>query len=147
MDKRQMDTALWMGELEAILQMGKDVPLNITGNSMAPFLRHDRDQVLLRTCTAPIRRGDILLYKRPNGQYILHRVVKVKRDHLWMAGDAQHILEQVSPDWVIARAVKARRNGKWLTPKSPVWQFYRHLWRLTLPFRNTLRQLHIRLHK
>lgn len=55
------------------------LPLIISGNSMSPFLIHGRDTVYLSRLERPVRKGDVLLYQRESGAYILHRVYRVER--------------------------------------------------------------------
>ena len=59
------------------LTQGQEVLLTITGNSMSPFLRHKRDQVVLTACDpTALEAGEVPLYRRDNGQYVLHRIVE-----------------------------------------------------------------------
>ena len=79
------------------------LPLVISGNSMSPLLVHGRDTVYLSRLDRPAKRGDVLLYKRDSGAYILHRVYKADKDSYTMVGDAQTQLEQdIRPDQIIA---------------------------------------------
>lgn len=110
------------------------LPVTISGNSMAPFLRHGRDTVFLSRIKGPIKRGDMILYRRPSGAYILHRVCKVNDCTLTMIGDAQITLEPGIPTAnAVAIVTAVIRKGKRLTKKSPVWLFYEKIW-LTLVF-------------
>lgn len=112
------------------------LPVTISGNSMAPFLKHGRDTVFLARIKEPIKRGDMILYRRPSGAYILHRVYKVKNDSLTMIGDAQITLEPGIPTANAAAIVTAvTRKGKRLTKGSPVWLFYEKLWLALVPIR------------
>ena len=40
-----------------------------------------------------MKKRDIILYKRDSGQYVLHRIVKVKDNTFTLVGDNQHELE------------------------------------------------------
>lgn len=64
--------------LQALILDGKTVCLNISGSSMAPFLIHQRDSVRLQRPEHPPISGDIVLYQRENGQFILHRICRIK---------------------------------------------------------------------
>lgn len=61
------------------------LPLVISGNSMSPFLVHGRDTIYLSRLDRPVKKGDVLLYKRDSGAYILHRVYKVEENGFTMA--------------------------------------------------------------
>ena len=66
--------------IEDAFSQGLSVTLPITGNSMRPLFRHKRDSVVLSACDPySLKRGDVPLYQRENGQYVLHRIVRVKQ--------------------------------------------------------------------
>lgn len=79
--------------LQALILDGKTVCLNISGSSMAPFLIHQRDSVRLQRPEHPPISGDIVLYQRENGQFILHRICRIKNGFYYLAGDNQTVLE------------------------------------------------------
>lgn len=57
------------------------------GNSMHPLIKQNFYVVHLKKAEK-IKKFDILLYKRDNGNFVIHRVMKVK-DTLTMCGDNQ----------------------------------------------------------
>lgn len=112
------------------------LPLIISGNSMAPFLIHGRDTVYLSRLTRPVRRGDVLLYQRDNGAYVLHRVYAVKGDRYTLIGDGQFMLEPgIRHDQVMAIMTSAVRKGKKQAPGSFWWEFFEKVWIRMVPFR------------
>lgn len=62
------------------------------GTSMMPLLREGIDSVLLKKPEG-VSKNDIVLYKRSNGQFVLHRVIKIKNGEYVMCGDNQFRLE------------------------------------------------------
>lgn len=119
------------------------LPLVITGNSMSPFLIHGRDTVYLSRLTRPIRRGDMLLYQRENGGYVLHRVYKAAPEGLTMIGDAQTVLEPgIRQEQVIAIVTRVERKGKLLGPGSFWWAFFEKIWIRIIPLRRTVEHLY-----
>lgn len=119
------------------------LPLVITGSSMNPFLVHGRDTVYLSSLTRPVRRGDMLLYRRENGSYVLHRVFKAVPESLTMIGDAQTILEPgIQPEQVIAVVTRVERKGKPLGPGSFWWIFFEKVWIRMIPLRRTAQRLY-----
>lgn len=96
--------------LELQLENG-EAPLRVTGSSMYPTFRSGRDTVFLRKPDAPLRKGDVILYRRQNGRYVLHRIVRIKDGVLICSGDNQFEPERVEPEQVIAR-VEAFQRGK-----------------------------------
>lgn len=142
MDKRYIDNQLWLGEITEIVKSGEELSLNITGSSMLPFLKGGRDRVLLSLFTPPARTGDILLYQRKSGEYVLHRVVKISEYGLYFAGDIQSVIEgPVSQSDIKAIVTAAERNGKWIEIGSPEWDFYKDKWIKTLPYRKYFSRL------
>ena len=80
--------------IREVIDSGGEFRLYPRGTSMLPLLRQGIDSVAL---TAPdkLKRGNILLYQRTNGQYVLHRIVRVRRDgSLWFSGDNHMTIEK-----------------------------------------------------
>lgn len=121
----------------------KDLPLTVTGSSMSPFLIHGRDTVYLSRLIRSARRGDVLLYRRDNGAYVLHRVYAVTEDGYTMVGDAQTELEHgIRPDQIIAIMTRATRKNKNLRPGSFWWDFFEKTWIRILPLRCSVHKLY-----
>lgn len=118
-----------MEDLLDLLEQTESVPLVISGNSMDPFLVHGRDTVYLSKVDRPVKRGDMILYRRISGQYILHRVYEVKEDTLILIGDGQVQLEPgIRREQVLALVSAVRRKDKLLEPGSFLWDFYEKVW-------------------
>lgn len=126
--------------LQALLAEQKQVLLTVTGNSIYPLFRSGADRVLLETPkSTPLKKGQIALYQRPNGKYVLHRVMKVQHGAYWMAGDAQTDLEKgVAPDSVVAVVCAFERNGRIMDCSSGAYRAYAHLWMLLRPLRRPI---------
>lgn len=122
--------------LPSVLETGSSVPLVVTGNSMLPFLKNKRDTVWLRTERSP-KRGQILLFRRTDGTFILHRVRRIRADGmLVMNGDAQAWCETISPDQVLASVTAFSRPGKKTVPSDGFFLRLRDvLWYPTRPIR------------
>lgn len=112
------------------------LPLVVTGSSMTPFLVGGRDRVFLSRVTRPVRRGDILLYRRRTGAYVLHRVYRAEEKGYTMVGDAQTELEPgIRPEQVIAIVTRAQRKGKTQEPGTFWWEFFEKVWIRMIPLR------------
>lgn len=57
------------------------------GISMMPLIKQDRDISIISKPEGRLKKFDVAMYKRPNGQYVLHRVVKVLEDGYVILGD------------------------------------------------------------
>jgi hypothetical protein len=132
-----------VGRIVALLEDCEAVPLTITGNSMLPFLADGRDTVYLSKVSRPLRKGDMIFYRRDNGRYILHRVYRVESGRFWIVGDAQTSLEPgIRQDQVIAIVTAVRRKGKLLKSGSLCWKFFEKVWICMIPFRPYIFKVH-----
>ncbi|MBQ7415856.1 MAG: S24/S26 family peptidase [Oscillospiraceae bacterium] len=144
---RTLDTQAYLDTVCELLQQGQcHVAVPVAGGSMIPFL-HNGDTVYLDLPDSPVKKGDIVLYTRENGRYILHRIKKVNSDGSFIiVGDAQQDLELLPRGELIrARVTSARHKGKLMTPGQPRWWFYRYIWLNIIPVRHFLMALVPRL--
>lgn len=140
---RTIDTGAYLDTVCRMLAEGQTcVPVPVAGTSMCPFL-HPGDTVYLDPPVKQAAVGDILLFQRPSGAYILHRVVAVQPDgKLWLLGDSQLVKEPVHPDWVRGIAVRASRKGKIIGPDDKHWRLYQKAWVRLIPARKQILALH-----
>ncbi len=74
------------------LSMGAEVEFTAHGTSMKPLL-HD-SSVTISPAPNKLKLLDMPLYRRKNGQFVLHRVVRINRDGSYaMCGDNQIQIE------------------------------------------------------
>lgn len=142
-----VDTQAFLDVVCDLLHDGQlHVAVPVTGSSMVPFL-HDGDTVHLDLPDSPLKKGDIVLYTRFNGRYILHRIQKILPDGGFvMVGDAQQDLEYLPHrDMIHARVTSAVHKGKLTHPGKPRWWLYQHVWLWLLPVRHRLMHLVHRL--
>lgn len=142
-----MDTESYLSMLSQLLQHDTQAALPVTGSSMVPFLVHGRDQVLLQPPPPALHRGDIALYRRENGHYVLHRVCRTDENgRYYFVGDAQQVIEgPIAPQQILAAAVQACRKGKWIGPGDFWWDFFASAWLLLRPVRRPILMLYGRL--
>jgi hypothetical protein len=120
-----------------LLQMenGGRARLTVTGGSMLPMLHPHRDAVELVIPRNAPEKGDIILYRRENGAYVLHRIIRVCEDGYLCSGDNQVMREPVKPEQVLAVADGYIRKGKSCTMDKPGYRLYKGFWQLTFPLR------------
>ena len=114
---RSVNTRELLDAYRTLLPQVDSLPLRISGSSMAPFLVHQRDTVHLCQLRRPPKVGDIVLYQRDSGAYVLHRVCKVRGTLCDLIGDAQQTVETgVRRDQIFARGKQQNTffNGKTL---------------------------------
>ena len=113
---------------DVIAQRGELIYTHV-GDSMYPLIREDRDLLVIKAISAPLKRLDIPLYKRADGRYILHRIVKTGNDGFVICGD--NCLDReydVRDDMIIGVLTDIIRNGKKRSVYSVSNRIYAHLW-------------------
>ena len=140
---RRVDTDVYVSMLRDLVNEGKECRLLISGSSMAPFLVHERDSIIFSKPDRELRRGDMVFYQRDTGQYVMHRILKVKPEGLYIIGDAQTEVEgPVKPEQVFARVTKVNRKGKWIGPGNFWWWFFSTVWLRLFPVRRLILKLY-----
>lgn len=134
-----VDTRMYVGMLRELTEAGKEVSLIVAGSSMAPFLVHHRDTIYFSKPDSPLKRGDMVFYQRIDGQYVMHRIYKVKGRDFYMVGDAQTEIEgPLRERQIFARVTKVRRKGKLIQPGDFWWWFFACVWLRLVPLRPLL---------
>lgn len=139
-------TTIPMEELAPLLQLqldkGGEAFLVVTGSSMYPTLRHRKDGVVLVPAEKPFKRGDLILYIRQNGQYVLHRIVsRPKNGDFICSGDNQWLPETVNEDQVKAVVSTYVRGGKKISVDSFSARFFIGIWVALFPVRKPIIRL------
>lgn len=78
--------------IDEVISSGGEFRLYPRGTSMLPLLREGIDSVVL-VSLGDVSENDIVLYKRDDGHFVLHRIVKIKNGEYIMCGDNQFQLE------------------------------------------------------
>ena len=124
--------------MEEILASGGTVELTVTGRSMEPML-HDRVSRVRLAAPRELRRGDLPLYRRVGGGYVLHRITAADADGVTCCGDAQWTLERGIPRESIVAVTEAfARSGKWVRTDSALYGVYWRIWLALRPLRHLL---------
>ena len=96
---------------DIIAEQGKLVYTN-EGDSMFPIIRA-RDLLIIEAVREPLKVGDVPLYKRDSGQYVLHRIVAIKKSKYSMKGDNRAFIEKgITDKHIIGVLTGIVRNGK-----------------------------------
>lgn len=110
-----------------VLSSGAEYEILPRGESMLPLIRPGQDVVCLVAPQA-LRRRDICLYRRANGQFVLHRLERIEKDGtLQFRGDNQRDIEcGVARSAVIARVCAVKKAGKRCAP-APFFYCLTHI--------------------
>lgn len=126
------------------LAEGKSVSFTPTGISMIPMLRHNKDSVVISPTTVGLKRYDIVLYQRDNGDYVLHRIVNrsitIGEDldgcTYTMLGDNQFIKEHgIRRDQLIGVVTRFSRDGREHNIEELGYKLYCRVWYHSRRFR------------
>ncbi len=78
---------------EPVISSNGEFRLFHKGVSMMPLLRQGIDSVVLTKLDREPQKYDIVAYRRPNGQIVIHRIMKIRKDECIMCGDNHGELE------------------------------------------------------
>lgn len=140
MDKKTVPNDILIPEIGKLLAEGREVELRPKGNSMLPFIRQEKDSVVLLK-KPDVEVGDIVLAKT-GGRFVLHRVYKREGTALTLMGDGNVCgTESCTKEDVLGTVIKIiRPGGKSVVPsKGKLWKalkpvrryllaFYRRIW-------------------
>ena len=137
-----LDTTKYLDAVCRMLEEGNEnVPVPVQGNSMRPFLR-SADFAYLVPLGNTVKKGDIILFRRENGQYVLHRVYKIRPEGQYlMLGDSQVKAEPVPRDRLLAKVAFVRCAGQLCRPGDFRWWFFENVWRWVAPWRTPISRI------
>ncbi len=124
MSKLDIDLAKMWSVIDEVISSGGEFRLFPRGTSMLPLIREGKDSVALIS-PKDIKKGDIVLYRRANGQFVLHRVVKIKNGEYLMCGDNQYTVEHgIKKDDILALVGRIFRDESEMSQDSPQYARY-----------------------
>lgn len=116
--------------LEKIAQ-GYSVRLYPKGTSMLPLIRQGIDSVELSPLSGELRKYDLPLYRRDNGQFVLHRIVKEGACYTCI-GDNQTVYEAgVRQDQLLAVVTGIYRKDRYIPVDAFGYKCYLRFWQWT----------------
>ena len=134
--RRIVDIHTYLPVLIDIIKSGKDVSVTVTGSSMAPFLAHLRDSIIVSPPPRQFHRGDMVFFQRQDSSYVMHRIHHLKEGKLYLVGDNQTEIEgPIDPEQVFGIVRKVIRNGKLLQKGDFGWDFFEKAWIRIVPLR------------
>ena len=145
-------TTIQLDEMMPLIQerlaAGESVKFTPNGVSMRPMLEGGRDQVVLSAVQGRLKKYDLPLYRRDNGQYVLHRIVRCG-DTYTCRGDNQLYNEpSIRQEQLIAVVTAFTRKGKTYSVHAFSYRLYCRLICWSRPIRrgfDKVRRILIRL--
>ncbi|MBQ9673568.1 MAG: S24/S26 family peptidase [Ruminococcus sp.] len=120
---------------EVIAKNGKLVYTNV-GDSMFPLIKQGRDLLIIEKPNGRLKKYDIPLYKRDSGQYVLHRILKVRENDYVICGDNRSNKEYgVTDRHIIGILTGIIRNNKTIKLHGFCYRMYLFLWCDLFPLR------------
>ena len=135
---REIPNRKLVGYIKQLIEAGRRVTFCPKGQSMWPFIRGGRDNVILM---APgiLRRGDILLAEIRPGSYVLHRLIRQEGEQLFLMGDGNvRAIEPCTQAQVIAKVATLIRDGRYIDCDGRVFRRYSFWWMKLAPVRRYL---------
>ena len=120
---------------------------HISGVSMRPMLRQEKDLVVIRRYDVKgLHKYDVSMYDRGGPRrYVLHRVIEVHDGYYTFLGDNCVRKEKHIPDNSIVAVLDSfTRNGKRISLNNPVYRVYVRVHCALLPFRRIIYKIRSR---
>lgn len=77
--------------------------IQTVGVSMEPILHNRYSSVVLEKPDSPLSVNDVVLFKRPDGAYVLHRIIRIDKDSFYIRGDNCYGTEIVKREQILGR--------------------------------------------
>ena len=118
-----------------LLEQGYYVSTTV-GWSMYPMLRNRRDRIVLLPKGAErLKKYQLPLYRRPDGKYILHRIIGVKDGLYVIRGDNTYVKEYVPEEWILGYVSEFYRGNRHVKASSIGYRVYAVFWNCIYPIR------------
>ena len=100
-------------KFEEVLEKDGELFFTNVGYSMYPLIKQ-REDILHIIRTDDYKKGDIILFKSSVDHYVLHRILKIKKDKIITAGDYNYFKDQpISREQVLGKLVTIKKkDGK-----------------------------------
>ena len=110
--------------MKEVIESGGEFTFKPNGISMMPLIRQGVDEVVL-VSPSNIKLGDAVFYQRDNGQFVLHRIVKIKNGEYVMCGDNQFDLEYgITDKHILAKMKCVIRDGQVIDESNKKYRKY-----------------------
>ena len=120
---------------DEIKRTGRIIYTNV-GDSMMPLIKRGRDVLVISAVNGRLKRYDIPLYKRDSGQYVLHRILKVRKNDYVICGDNRCNKEYgITDRHIIGVLSGIIRDGREIPVTDIKCRIYAHLWCDLFPVR------------
>ena len=135
-------------KFEEVLEKDGELFFTNVGYSMYPLIK-EREDILHIVKTDSVKRGDVVLYKSNADHYVLHRVLRIKKDKIIAAGDYNYFKDQpFNFDQLLGKLVEIKKkDGKTINldkDKKARRFFYTNFFHIKAFFQIIGKVLHVR---
>lgn len=142
---RVVSNELLFAEVASAIREGKSVLIKPKGCSMLPFIRGERDEVVL-VSPDDVEIYDAVLAQLRTGVYVLHRVMEIREDSLVLMGDGNlQGKEQCRKEDVVAKVAEVIRDGHKHDCRAPRYRLMVRMWIRLMPVRRWILAIYKRL--
>lgn len=133
--RKTLANSLFFQQVREFLGEGKEVVFSLRGSSMKPFLQ-EGDLITIKPVSGlNLKVGHIVLAYFKNG-YVLHRIIRLDRNVIYMAGDANLVqIEKIGRDAIIGFLSEAKREDTAVQLYTLRMFCYAQLWYYARPLR------------
>ena len=97
-------------KFEEVLEKDGELFFTNVGYSMYPLIKQ-REDILHIIKTDDYKKGDIILFKSNVEHYVLHRVLKIKKDKIIAAGDYNYFKDQpISINQILGKLISIKKK-------------------------------------
>ena len=128
LEKKSMYLDDLMPLIREQINSGSSVRIHPRGVSMLPMIREGIDSVVLSKLPERLKRYDVVLYQRSNGQYVLHRLIKVGKTYTFIGDNQFEKEEGIDCQQLIARVSSFYRGDKKISVDALPYKLYCRVW-------------------
>jgi len=135
-------------KFEDVLNKDNELFFTNVGYSMYPLIK-EREDILHIVKSDEFKKGDILLYKSNVDHYVLHRLLKIKKDKYILAGDYNYSKDQpINKEQILGKLITIKKkDGKVIDlskdKKARKW-WYTNFFHIKAFFQMVGKVLHLR---
>lgn len=117
-------------DIERVLEEKGYLMTAAFGTSMLPFIRPQRDIIVVRRYEGEAKCRDVILYRRESGKLVLHRILEANSGSYVLCGDNQYTKEYgIKKEQVLGVLGGVYRDKKYIDcNKSMSYKVYVRLW-------------------
>lgn len=127
------------------LRAGRVVSTETHGISMKPLLVEGKTLVVIEPLRRALSVGELPVFLRPDGKYVIHRVIGMDEKNYYTRGDNCLNSETVPKEQMLGVAVEIYRNGRMLRVTDRRYRLYVAVWQALTPLRLGWKRLRVKL--